>query len=259
MSKENQIDQGKHYLNRFGFKPKTGIILHPFFANCISPSSKHITIETSDIPGFPSLGSNSVKHQIILDNQEGKDIIALTPGLYYYQGYSMLDLAYPVRLFKSIGVNSLILTDHCVSVFNEPQDPKMMIVSDHINLMGSNPLIGPNNSSFGPRFPDMTYAYSKNLRKVAHQIASKLGMEVNEGIYASVTGPQFSSKSELDFMRIAGAQMAGFTLSPEVISAVHCQISCLGIVSVHHSLHEEMNETFVKQINHFVASILAEI
>lgn len=259
MSLLDQLKQGKMYLDDFGYKPKTAVILHSSYQDCISLLSDQIHIESQNIPGFPEIDTNQSKPKFIFGRLDGKDFIFLTPGLLYYEGYHMWDLAFPIRLMKSIGVQNLILTDHGVSVETKPHDSKLFLISDHINLMGTNPLIGPNERTLGPRFPDMTYAYSQNLRSIGHEIGKKNGIDLSEGIYAAVTGPQLSSKSELGLMKIVGAQMAGFTICPEVITAVHSQLSCLGIVSAHHYEKWELSGSDNKKISGFIMALLAEI
>ncbi|HHY22836.1 MAG TPA: purine-nucleoside phosphorylase [Clostridiaceae bacterium] len=148
---------------------------------------------------------------------------------HYYEGYTIYEVAYPVRVIQRLGISKLIVTNSAGGVNTDFKPGDLMMIVDHINLMGVNPLIGKNIESFGPRFPDMSQAYSRELGRKAKEAALSIGIELQEGVYAALTGPSYETPAEIKYLRFIGADAVGMSTVPEVIAANHGGINVLGI------------------------------
>jgi purine-nucleoside phosphorylase len=152
--------------------------------------------------------------------------------VHLYEGYSAQQVAFPVRVFGRMGIRSLIVTNAAGGINSEYEQGALVLVSDHINLQGQNPLVGPNDDRFGLRFPDMTQAYSKPLREIARRAAQKMGKKLAEGVYAALLGPSYETPAEIRYLRSIGADLVGMSTVPEVIAASHMGIRVLAISCV---------------------------
>lgn len=190
---------------------------------------------------------------------------------HFYEGYSMDKVTFPVRVMKLLGVETLVVTNAAGSVNESFAPGDLMLITDHINFMGTNPLIGANDERFGPRFPDMSEAYSKELRKLAKQVAYKQNLDVKEGIYVGNLGPTYETPAEVRMARVLGGDAVGMSTVPEVIVARHCGMKVLGISCLTNMAagildqplsHDEVMETSEKvksRFIHFVKEIVREI
>ena len=184
------------------------------------------------IPHFPR--STAVGHagQLVIGKVEEIAVAAMQGRVHFYEGYSLGDVIFPMRVFGRLGIRAAILTNAAGGINLGFKQGTLMVLRDHINLQGSNPLIGPNDERFGPRFPDMTHAYSKTYRAAALEEARRLGIEVSEGVYAALPGPSYETPAEIRYLRAIGADVVGMSTVPEAIAARHMGMHVLGISCV---------------------------
>ena len=188
-------------------------------------------IKYKDIPNMPVSTAMGHKGEFVFGKLNGKNVVVMNGRLHYYEGYSMQDITLPIRILKLIGVETLIITNAAGGINSSFERGDVMIINDHINFMGDNPLIGPNEDEFGPRFPDMSQPYTYEYIDKVKEIAQKLGYsdKVKKGVYIAFSGPSFETKAELKFAKIAGADTVGMSTVPEVIVAAHSSIKVLGL------------------------------
>lgn len=186
-------------------------------------------IKYSDIPNFPI--STAIGHagELIIGDLCGKKVLALNGRFHYYEGYDMSQVTFPMRVIKALGIDKIIISNAASGMNPNFKAGDLMIIADHINLMGTNPLIGENYEELGPRFPDMSEAYNKKLIELAEACAYELEIPVQKGIYAAVYGPGYETPSELKVFRTLGADAIGMSTVPEVIVANHMNMKVLGI------------------------------
>ncbi|MCT4585081.1 MAG: purine-nucleoside phosphorylase [Peptostreptococcaceae bacterium] len=187
-------------------------------------------IDYKDIPNFPVSTVEGHAGRFVIGDLNGKQVMIMQGRFHYYEGYTMKEVTMPVRVMKLLGIETIIVTNACGGMNKDMLYPgALMLIKDHINFTGDNPLMGPNMSEFGVRFPDMSEAYKKDLRALAKDVAKDLDIDVKEGIYASVTGPYYFSNSELVMLKKLGADVIGMSTVPEVIVANHSNMNVLGI------------------------------
>jgi purine-nucleoside phosphorylase len=200
-----------------------------------------------DIPGFPVSTVEGHSSALVIGALNGKAVIAMRGRVHYYEGYSMQRITLPVRAMRALGVETLIVTNAAGGVNVNFHAGDLMLITDHINLVGMtglNPLRGANDDSLGPRFPDMTHAYDPGLRELARQVARDAQIELREGVYIMLAGPSFESPADVNFIRLIGADAVGMSTVPEVIVARHGGMRVLGISLISNSLahaHFEVN------------------
>ena len=211
-----------------------------------------VALPYSDIPGFVS--STAVGHvgRLVIGKLAGVPIIAMQGRVHYYEGYSLEEVTFPIRTFKLLGVETLILTNAAGGIDVQLSQGALMVISDHLNLMGVNPLRGINDERFGPRFPDMTEVYSRELQELVMEEARALGITTRRGIYAALAGPSYETPAEIHMLRAFGADAVGMSTVPEAIVARHMGMKVLGIscitnmaagISENPINHEEVMET----------------
>ena len=205
--------------------PEVGIILGSGLG-AFADEIEGARIPYSEIPSFGASSVSGHASQLVYG---GKSVVAMQGRFHYYEGYSIEQVVLPVRVMKLLGVKTLIVTNAAGGVNLDYSPGDLMIIRDHINLFGINPLIGKNIDEFGPRFPDMSEAYSRELIRLAHGIADELGIKVKEGVYAGSSGPSYETPAETRMIRVLGADASGMSTVPEVIVANHCGIKVLGI------------------------------
>ncbi len=211
-----------------GFIPEIGIILGSGLGELADEYSQ-ISIPYNEIPGFIKSNVQGHKGRLVFAEISGKKVVMMQGRNHFYEGHSMQEITYPVRVMKKLGVKTLILTNAAGAV-NETFIPSdLMIIKDHINCMGSNPLIGPNDSEFGERFPDMSEVYKKNLIAIAKKSASDLGIDIKEGVYLANIGPCYETPAEINMARLLGADAVGMSTVPEAIVANYCGLNVIGI------------------------------
>jgi len=224
------IEQAAQFLKeKFPTSPQIGLILGSGLGVLADEIEQAIKIPYSDIPNFPVSTVEGHAGQLVYGQLEGATVIVMQGRFHYYEGYSFEKVTFPVRVMKALGVEQLIVTNAAGGV-NESFEPgDLMIISDHINNMGGNPLIGPNDSALGVRFPDMSEAYSKRLRQLAKDVANEIGLRVCEGVYVANTGPAYETPAEIRMIRVMGGDAVGMSTVPEVIVARHGGMEVLGI------------------------------
>lgn len=210
------------------FKPEIGIILGSGLGDFVN-NFESISIPYSEIPGFESSSIQGHAGQLVFAEVQGKKTVIMQGRYHFYEGYSMQSVVYPVKIMKKLGIKTLIITNAAGAINKEFKPADLMLITDHINFMGTNPLIGKNDDSFGTRFPDMSEIYKKELIKTAKNCASELGIEVQEGVYSAFSGPSYETPAEIKMLGQLGADAAGMSTIPEAIVANYCGINVLGI------------------------------
>lgn len=218
----NRVNTTVDYIRtRTSIVPRVGVILGTGLGDFVQEIHAELTIPYSELPNFPVSTVEGHQGRLIFGRIGGQSVVAMQGRFHFYEGYSMDEVTFPIRVMKALGVEVLILSNACGGVNPDFEVGDLMIITDHINLMGTNPLIGPNDSKLGPRFPDMSEAYDKNLVKMALSSAEALGQHVRTGVYAAVTGPVYETPSEYRFIRVIGADAVGMSTVPENIVARH--------------------------------------
>lgn len=182
-----------------------------------------------EIPHFKASTAPGHSGRMLIGYLHGKTVLCMQGRFHYYEGYSMQEITYPIRVMSALGVQTLILTNACGGLDPTFTPGDLMIITDHINFMGSNPLIGPNEDNYGVRFPDMTRAYTRSLVQLAKSSAQSIGIPIREGVYISYSGPSFETPAEIRMMQGFGAQAVGMSTVPEAIVASHCGLNLLAI------------------------------
>ena len=213
-------------------RPKIALVLGSGLGALADEFADAIRIPYSKIPHFPQ--STAIGHagQLVLGMVERVPVLAMQGRVHLYEGYSAKEVAYPVRVLARMGVKAVILTNAAGGIKKEFTQGRLVALSDHINLQGVNPLIGPNEEKFGQRFPDMTTAYDKDFRQLALREAARLGIALGEGVYAALAGPSYETPAEIRYLCKIGADLVGMSTVPEVIAARHSGIWVLGISCV---------------------------
>ncbi|NLP48186.1 MAG: purine-nucleoside phosphorylase [Clostridiales bacterium] len=186
-------------------------------------------IAYEDIPGFPKSTAPGHKGRLVFGRLSGKNLVCMQGRFHFYEGYSMEEIALPIRTLKLLGIESLIITNAAGGVNTSFEVGDLMVIKDHINMTGANPLIGPNADDFGPRFPDMSKTYTPSLRQKAHKAAEALGIKLHEGVYCGCTGPSYETPAEIKAFRVLGADTVGMSTVPEVIVAAHSSLPVLAM------------------------------
>lgn len=209
--------------------PEIGLILGSGLGVLAEAIEDMVVIPYMNIPHFPVPTVEGHKGQLVLGELSGKPVVCMQGRFHYYEGYSIYQVTYPVRVMQKLGISKLIVTNSAGGINIEFKPGDLMLIEDHINLMGVNPLIGENIESFGPRFPDMSEAYNRELGRKAEEAARSLSIELRKGVYAALTGPSYETPAEIRYLRIIGADAVGMSTVPEVIVANHGGINVLGI------------------------------
>lgn len=209
--------------------PEIGIILGTGLGGLINEIEDKVAIPYKDIPNFPVSTVEGHIGQLIFGRLGGRNIVAMQGRFHYYEGYTMREVTFPIRVMKLLGINLLVLSNASGGLNPTFEVGDLMIITDHINLMPSNPLIGENFDELGPRFPDMSDAYNKGIIRKALEIASENKLQIRTGIYAGVSGPTFETPAEYNYIRIIGADAVGMSTVPEVIAARHMGITCFAV------------------------------
>jgi purine-nucleoside phosphorylase len=215
--------------DKYNKTPKIGLILGSGLGVLADEIVSSVKIPYNEIPDFPVSTVEGHAGQLVFGLLNDVEVVAMQGRFHFYEGYSFDKVTFPVRVMKELGVEMLIVTNAAGGV-NECFSPgDLMIITDHINNMGSNPLIGPNDARLGVRFPDMSEAYSKELRIIAKEIASRCSIDIKEGVYVGNTGPIYETPAEIRMLRVLGGDAVGMSTVPEVIVARHSGIKVLGI------------------------------
>ena len=215
--------------SKTNFSPKTGIILGSGLGDVANDIDIVCSIPYSEIPGFIPPTIEGHLGNLIFGNLENKPVIAMQGRNHYYEGHTMKQITFPIRIMKLLGVERLITSNATGGMNEHYQIGDIMIVNDHINLMGDNPLIGKNDDKFGTRFPDMSKVYDKEMIDYAKKEALYDGIKVHEGVLTALSGPTYETPAEYKWLRIIGADCVGMSTIPEVIIANHCGIKCFSM------------------------------
>lgn len=210
-------------------KPSVGLILGSGLGVLGEEVEDKIAIEYSQIPNFPVSTVEGHKSRFIFGELEGSNVAVMQGRFHFYEGYSMREIAFPIWVMKTLGIEKLIVTNAAGGINTSFNAGDLMIIKDHINFMGTNPLIGENIDCFGPRFPDMSNAYSMRMINIAKKCSEKQGIKSKEGVYISFSGPSYETPAEIRAARILGADAVGMSTVPEVIAANHAKMEVLGI------------------------------
>lgn len=206
-----------------------GIILGTGLGGLVKEIEVQHQINYEQIPHFPISTVESHHGRLILGKVNGKNVVVMQGRFHFYEGYSMQEITYPVRLMKFLGVKTLLISNACGCMNREYRKGDLMIIEDHINLLGDNPLIGKNEDELGPRFPDMSEPYSKELINLAENIAQEKNIKVHKGVYVAVSGPNLETRAEYKFLREIGADVVGMSSIPENIVANHMGLKVFGM------------------------------
>jgi purine-nucleoside phosphorylase len=225
-----QIEETTQFINKASsLKPDVGIILGTGLGGLAKEISVKSIISYKDIPHFPISTVETHEGKLILGTLGNKSVVAMQGRFHYYEGYSMKQITFPVRVMKRLGITCLLISNACGGMNPQFRRGDLMVIDDHINLIGDNPLIGPNLDDFGPRFPDMSEPYSKHLIELAEEIALENKIKLQKGVFVAVSGPTLETRAEYRFLRMIGADVVGMSTVPETIVAVHCGLKVLGI------------------------------
>jgi purine-nucleoside phosphorylase len=253
-------------LSQTSLRPKIGLVLGSGLGAFADELTEATRIPYSQIPAFPQ--STAVGHagQMVIGKCGSVPVATMQGRVHLYEGYSAQDVAFPTRVLGRMGIRALILTNAAGGINTQYKQGALVLISDHINLQGHNPLTGANDERLGPRFPDMTQAYWKPYRELALAAARKLGKPVTEGVYAGLLGPSYETPAEIRYLRTIGADLVGMSTVPEVIAARHMGIKVLAISCVTNMAagildqplnHEEVLETGRRVQGEFVSLLRA--
>lgn len=215
--------------SRTSLKPEVALVLGSGLGGFADEFAEAVAIPYGEIPGFATSTAEGHAGRLVVGRVGLVPVIAMQGRVHYYEGYTLEEVTFPIRVFKLLGIKRLILTNAAGGIDIELNQGALMVISDHLNLMGVNPLRGPNDERFGPRFPDMSEAYSRNLQQQAVEVARTLGIEIRRGIYAALAGPSYETPAEIHMFRACGADAVGMSTVPETIVARQMGIEVLGI------------------------------
>ncbi|HEY1495588.1 MAG TPA: purine-nucleoside phosphorylase, partial [Candidatus Solibacter sp.] len=246
-------DEAKRFIQgHTSVRPSIGVVLGSGLGAFADELTGRIDIPYADIPGWPH--STAVGHagKLIIGKLGALDVAVMAGRAHLYEGYAMHQVTYGVRVLQSIGARSMVFTNAAGGINLALERGGLVLISDHINLQGGNPLVGPNDDRLGPRFPDMSEAYSRAYRAIAQEVAAEQGITMTEGVYAAMVGPSYETPAEIRYLRAIGADVVGMSTVPEAIVANHMGMKVLGISCVTNMAagilpqkinHEEVLET----------------
>ena len=214
---------------RFGQRPEVAIILGTGLGRLGAEIDTSAAIDYADVPFFPLSTVESHAGRLLCGTLAGKTVVAMQGRFHRYEGYSLQQVTFPVRVLHALGAKTLVVSNACGGMQPLWRAGDLMLIADHINLLGDNPLVGPNDDRLGPRFPDMSDAYDASLRALARAVALERRIELREGVYVAVSGPNLETRAEYRFLRAIGADVVGMSTVPEVIVAKHAGMRVLGV------------------------------
>ncbi|GGJ94330.1 purine nucleoside phosphorylase [Lentibacillus kapialis] len=265
---QTAITEAASYINKKSSSgPAIGLILGSGLGVLADEIDNPVTFSYKDIPHFPESTVSGHKGQLVTGKLEGRQVIAMQGRFHYYEGYSMKQVTFPVRVMKKLGIDSIIVTNAAGGINKVFNPGDLMLITDHINNMGDNPLLGPNDETLGERFPDMSHVYDKAYLRHAKDCASTLGLTVQEGVYVGNTGPAYETPAEINMLRTLGGDAVGMSTVPEVIVSGHSGLRVLGISCISNMAagildqpltHNEVIET-TKQVREDFLKFVKEI
>lgn len=225
-----KIVETTEYINqKFNQQPEVGIVLGTGLGGLVAEIDVKCTLEYKDIPNFPVSTVESHSGKLIFGILGGKMVVAMQGRFHYYEGYSIQEVTFPIRIMKMLGIKHLLLSNASGGVNPDYEVGEIMFINDHINLFPDNPLCGANIDELGPRFPDMSESYDKAILNLAIEIAAEKGIRVKQGVYAGLTGPSLETPAEYKYVRTIGADTVGMSTVPEVIVARHMDIPVFAV------------------------------
>jgi purine-nucleoside phosphorylase len=231
-----QIDQAADAIRkRISFRPRVGLILGSGLNSLADSIQNPEIIPYHDLPNWPVSTVEGHKGQLVIGELEGQPVLVMQGRIHFYEGYSMSQITLPVRVMLRLGLEMMFVTNAAGGVNPQFVPGDVMLITDHLNLVGmagANPLMGPNIDDLGPRFPDMSQAYDRDLMKIARQVAAQENILLREGIYCALSGPSFEGPADLRFLRLAGVDAVGMSTVPEVIVARHGNMRVLGLSGI---------------------------
>ena len=213
---------------RSALEPEVGIILGTGLGGLAARIQVETSIEYGEIPHFPLSTVESHGGRLLLGTLGGKPVVAMQGRFHLYEGYTPQQVSFPVRVMRALGAGTLVVSNACGGMNPLWAPGDLMLIADHINLLGDNPLIGPNDDALGPRFPDMSEPYDLELRRLAKEVALELRIVLRTGVYVAVPGPNLETRAEYRMLRMMGADVVGMSTVPEVLVAVHAGLKVLG-------------------------------
>ena len=235
--------------SRWPHTPDAAVILGTGLGGLAGSIERPTIIEYPEIPDFPVSTVESHAGRLLCGTLAGKHVIAMQGRFHRYEGYTLQQVTFPVRVLRELGATALIVSNACGVVRSDWHPGDLMLIADHINLLGDNPLIGPNDDRLGPRFPDMSQPYDESLRSLARTVAREQGITLREGVYVAVPGPNLETRSEYRAVRELGADVVGMSTVPEVIVAVHGGMRVLGIsIITDEAVPETLQPTTLEQV-----------
>lgn len=258
----------KYVQKKSKLRPKIALVLGSGLGAFADEFANAVRIPYAKIPNFPQ--STAVGHagQLVIGAVDGVEVAGMQGRVHLYEGYSAQEVAFPIRVFARMGVKAVILTNAAGGIKKDFTQGRLVVIRDHINLQGANPLTGPNDERLGPRFPDMSIAYDKKFRELTLAEGRLLGINLDEGVYAALSGPNYETPAEIRYLRTIGADLVGMSTVPEVIAARHSGMRVLGISCVTNAAagildqpldHKEVLETAERVKGQFIGLLRAVI
>jgi purine-nucleoside phosphorylase len=267
MSILQKMEEAKTYIqSKHKAAPRIGLVLGSGLGVLGDEVENPTIVPYSEIPNFPVSTVEGHAGQLVLGQLAGAEVVVMQGRFHFYEGWSLDEVTFPVRVMKALGVEILIVTNAAGGINPEWNAGDLMLITDHINFTGQNPLIGPNESEIGPRFPDMSNGYNRELRATAKEVAANLGITLREGVYAGVSGPSYETPAEIRMLRVLGGHAVGMSTVPEVIVANHAGLKVLGITCISNMAagildqplsHHEVMETAEKAKASFISLVKA--
>jgi len=254
-----------------GRTPRAAVVLGSGLGGVADAIKDPVEIPYNEIPHFVTSTVQGHAGKLIIGSCDGVDVALMRGRLHYYEGYSMEEVTLPVRVFSVMGIQTLVLTNAAGGTASHLTPGSLMVITDHINMMGENPLRGANDDRFGPRFPDLTAVYAPAYVEAAHEVARELGVVLSEGVYMALRGPSYETPAEIRMMRKLGADAVGMSTVPEAIVARHCgmkvlAISCITNVAaglaasvINHTEVMEVGERAGKQLAELIVKLIPRL
>lgn len=226
----DQIEEAAAFVRaRWSHTPAAGVVLGTGLGKLAEDIAADVVLPYQEIPHFPHSTAPSHKGQLVCGTLGGKKVVAMEGRFHIYEGYTAQQVTFPVRVMKALGAGVLVVSNACGGMNPQWGRGDIMLIEDHINLLGDNPLIGPNDERLGERFPDMCFTYDRELLKLGRKIALEEGIVCHQGVFVAVSGPNLETRAEYRFLRAIGADVVGMSTVPEAIVAVHAKMRVLGL------------------------------
>ena len=232
MNYEGVREAAEWLMQQTMYRPAIAVVLGSGLGDLVNEMDEKDVIPYAQIPGFPVSDVAGHADQLVFGTIGGREVVAMQGRFHYYEGFTMKQLTFPIFVLRQLGVKSLIVTNACGGINESFAPGDLMLITDHINLLGNNPLIGPNDERFGPRFPDMSEVYDRRLIKHAKDTAKELSIAVREGVYALFPGPCYETAAEIRAYKVLGADAIGMSTVPEATAARYLGMEVLGIACI---------------------------